>query len=831
MKQKLNYYFQKAKVLVALAVMAFSIQTNAQELFKLSGKVTDGTTPLSGASILIKGTSIGVSTDFEGNFTISLKKGTYIIVVSAISQPKEVSVNLNKNTFITIDMADSFVNLNEVLVSATRANAKTPVAFTNISKKEMEASNLGQDLPILLDQLPSVVTTTDAGAGVGYTGIRVRGSDATRVNVTINGIPYNDSESHGTYWVNMPDFSSSVEDIQLQRGVGTSTNGSGAFGASLNIKTQSAQQEAYAETSNSIGSYGTRKHNLSIGSGIRNNFYASARLSKISSDGYVDRSASDLSSYYTELGYITDKTSVKAIVFGGQEITQQAWYGTPKAVIEKDVNGIQTFLDHEGYSFSDEQIDNLLSNPGRTYNHYTYKNEVDNYKQTHYQLLFDQTINDFLNLNIAGNYTSGKGYFEQFKPFEEVGDYFPNNANADEEGSVIRRRWLDNDFYAFVYNLNYKKDNLNITLGGGYNKYDGDHFGELIWDSFPVEIDSEAQYYFSNGEKKEFNTYLKTEYDINENALAFVDLQYRTINYTSKGTSSDLLNIDVKKDYQFFNPKFGLSYTFNTKNSVYGSFSIANREPNRDDLIKNPVTPKSEQLQDFEFGYKLKTANSYFITNLYYMNYKNQLVLTGELDDVGDAIRQNVDKSYRVGMEIQAGYKFSNKFRIDANATLSENKIKQFEYIVYDSQYDPITWDDTAYNAISTTFEDTDISFSPSLIAGSTISYAATNKLTFGFISKYVGKQYLDNTSSNFKSMDAYFTNNFSASLKIHPSWVKEISLNLLVNNIFNEQYVSNGYTYSYYYRPTGSNDPAITELFYYPQATRNFLIGATLKF
>ena len=831
MKQNLNYFSKKAKVLVALVVMAFSFQTNAQELFKLSGKVTDGASPLPGTSILIKGTSTGVSTDSEGNFSFSLKKGNYTIVVSAISQPKEVSVNLNKNTFITIDMADSFVNLNEVLVSATRANEKTPVAFTNITKKEIESKNLGQDLPILLDQLPSVVTTSDSGAGVGYTGIRVRGSDASRVNVTINGIPYNDSESHGTYWVNMPDFSSSVEDIQLQRGVGTSTNGSGAFGASLNIKTQTAQQEAYAETSNSVGSYGTRKHNLNIGSGIRNNFYAAARLSKISSDGYVDRSASDLSSYYTELGYITDKTSLKAIVFGGQEITQQAWYGTPKAVIDKDVDGIQTFIDHEGYSFSDEQIANLLSNPGRTYNHYTYKNEVDNYKQTHYQLLFDHVINNYFNLNISGNYTSGKGYFEQFKPFEEVGDYFPNDVNADEEGAVIRRRWLDNDFYAFVYNLNYKKDDLNITLGGGYNKYDGDHFGELIWDSFPVEIDSEAQYYFSNGEKKEFNTYLKTEYEINPKTLAFIDLQYRGINYEANGLSSDLLTIDVKKEYNFFNPKLGLTYSFNNQNSVYGSFSIANREPNRDDLTKNPISPKHEQLQDFELGYKFKTSSAYVTANLYYMNYKNQLVLTGEIDDVGDPIRQNVDKSYRAGIELQTGYQFSQKLRVDVNATLSENKIKEFDYIVYDSQYDPITWEDTAYNAISTTYKDTDISFSPALIAGGTITYLPTEKVSLGFISKYVGKQYLDNTSSNLKSMDAYFVNNFNATLKINPTWIKEISLSLLVNNIFNAKYVSNGYTYSYYYRPTGSNNPAITELFYYPQATRNFLVGATLKF
>ncbi len=831
MKQFLKKTFKKVKNLVAFLIIVFSMNANAQELFKLSGKVTDGTNPLPGVSIVIKGTSKGVSTNFDGEFSIQLKKGTYILVVSAISQPKEVKVNLVKDTFLSIDMADSFVNLEEVLVSATRANEKTPVAFTNITKKEIESKNLGQDLPILLDQLPSVVTTSDSGAGVGYTGIRVRGSDASRVNVTINGIPYNDSESHGTYWVNMPDFSSSVEDIQLQRGVGTSTNGSGAFGASLNIKTQSASQEAYAVTSNAIGSYGTRKHNLSLGTGLRNNFYAAARLSSISSDGYIDRSASDLTSYYTELGYISEKTTIKGIVFGGQEITQQAWYGTPKAVVEKDAEGIQTFIDHEGYSFTEDQLENLLSNPGRTYNHYTYKNEVDNYKQTHYQLHLEHSLNNYLFVNISGNYTSGKGYFEQFKPFEEVGDYFPNNVNADEEGEVIRRRWLDNDFYAFVYSLNYKKDKLNVILGGGYNKYDGDHFGELIWDSFPIAIPSEEQYYFSNGEKTEFNTYLKTEYELNSKTLAFIDLQYRSISYKSDGLTSDLLPIDVNKEYNFFNPKFGLTYTFNNLNSIYGSFSIANREPNRDDLTKNPISPKSEQLQDFELGYKFKTSNTYVTANLYYMNYKDQLVLTGEIDDVGDPIRQNVAKSYRAGIELQAGYKFSQKLRIDANVTLSENKIKEFDYIVYDSQYDPVTWEDTAYNQVSTTFKDTDISFSPALIAGGTITYLPSKNVSLGFISKYVGKQYLDNTSSNLKSMDAYFVNNFNASLKLNPTWVKEVSINLLVNNIFNKRYVSNGYTYSYYYRPTGSTDPAITEIFYYPQATRNFLIGTTFKF
>lgn len=831
MKQNLKMKLKKVKFAVAFLTIAFSINANAQELFTLSGKVTDGSKPFPDVNIVVKENQKGTTTAIDGTFSLSLKKGTYTLLVSALSNPKEVKVILTEDTFILIDMVDSFMNLNEVLVSATRAKDKTPIAFTNITKKEIESKNLGQDLPILLDQLPSVVTTTDAGAGVGYTGIRVRGSDATRVNITINGIPYNDSESQGTYWVNMPDFASSIEDIQLQRGVGTSTNGSGAFGASLNIRTQNAAKEASAVTSHTIGSYGTRKHNLSIGSGIKNNFYATARLSKISSDGYIDRSASDLSSYYTELGYISDKTSIKAIVFGGHEITQQAWYGTPEAVINKDLDGIQTFINHEGYSFSEDQIANLLSNPGRTYNHYTYNNEVDNYKQTHYQIHLDHQINDFFALNISGNYTLGKGYFEQFKPFEEVGDYFPNNPNADEEGAVIRRRWLENDFYVLVYSLNYKKENLNVIFGGGYNNYDGDHFGEVIWDSFPVEIATETNYYFSKGQKDEFNTYLKTEYEINSNTLAFVDLQYRGVNYEATGLSSDLLTIDISKDYHFFNPKFGLTYTFNNHNSVYGSFSVANREPNRDDLTKNPVSPKSEQLHDFEFGYKFRNSDAYFTSNLYYMNYKDQLVLTGELDDVGDPIRQNVDKSYRAGIEVQTGYKFSTKLRIDANATFSENKIKEFNYILYDSQYDPITWADVSYNPIPITFKDTEISFSPAIIAGSTITYSPFKSLSLGLISKYVGKQYLDNTSSNLKSMDAYFTNNFNASLKLTPSWIKEISLNLLVSNIFDIEYISNGYTYSYYYRPVGSNDPAITEKFYYPQATRNFLVGATLKF
>lgn len=718
--------------------------------------------------------------------------------------------------------------LSEVLLSATRAKDKTPLAFSNIKKEELESLNLGQDLPILLDQLPSVVTTSDAGAGVGYTGIRVRGSDATRVNVTINGIPYNDAESQGTFWVNMPDFVSSVEDIQLQRGVGTSANGSGAFGASLNLKTLNPSQTGYASTTNAVGSYGTRKHNISFGSGLNNNFYAEGRLSKIKSDGYIDRASSDLSSYYTEAGFLNENTSIKAIVFGGKEITYQSWYGTPEAVVNNDREGIQAFIDRN-FS-SDAEAENLL-NSGRTYNFYTYDNQVDNYEQTHYQLHVSHRFNKNFSANLSGNFTRGKGFFEQFKDDEELGDYFPENPNAAEEGDVVRRRWLDNKFTAIVYSLNYKKNNLNLYLGGGFNSYNGDHFGELIWDSFATEVPIRSEYYFSLGEKRDFSTYIKGEYDINSNLFAFVDVQYRKVNYKSFGTSSDLLDIDVDKNYDFFNPKLGLTYKINNFNSVYGSFAVANREPNRDDLTKNPITPKAERLNDFEFGYRLKKPNYYATANVYYMDYKDQLVLTGDLDDVGDPIRQNVAESFRAGIELQAGYKFSNKLRVDANATFSKNEIKEFNYVVFDTQYDPNTFDTVSYEPVVTNLTNTDISFSPNVIAGGTLTYSPIKNLNLGFISKYVGKQFLDNTSSDSKSIDAYFVNNINASFKLQPKWIKEISFNLLVNNVFNSEYVSNGYTYSYFYRPENSNDAAVTENFYYPQAMRNFLLGMTLKF
>lgn len=718
------------------------------------------------------------------------------------------------------------IKLNEVLLNATRVNDKSPFPFTNVSKEKLESVNLGQDIPVLLDQLPSVVTTSDAGTGVGYTGIRVRGSDATRVNVTINGIPYNDAESQGTYFVDLPDFVSSLEDIQLQRGAGTSTNGSGAFGASLNLKTLNPSKRNYASLSNSVGSFGTRKHTLSMGSGIKKGFYAEARLSKIASDGYIDRAFSDLKSFYTELGFVSYSTSIKAIVFGGKEITYQSWYGTPEAVLNGDLSGIQAFI-NRNYS-SPAEAQNLL-NAGRTYNYYTYDNQVDNYEQNHFQLHFSHKLNRNLSVNLSGNFTPGKGYYEEYKTGTLLGNYFPSSSNASEQGDVIRRKWATSDFYAVVYSLNYQKEKWNLFLGGGYNRYDGYHFGEIIWSSFPTALPIRTKYYDNSVDKRDTNIYLKAEYTITSKWLAFGDMQFREVDYKTTGFNSDLKLLDVSEHYSFFNPKVGLTYLLNSKNTIYGSVAVANKEPNGDDLTKSSIKPIAEQLIDYELGYKHNNKKLVVAANLYFMNYNNQLVLTGALDDIGSPIRQNVAKSYRAGIELQAGYQFIKQLRWDVNTTLSQNKIKRYNDLIYDTQYDPNTFETVSYTPVSSTYKNTNISFSPEIITGSTLLFTPISNLSFGFVSKYVGKQYLDNTTTDSKSMGAYFIQNFNASFKWKPKFIKEIDCTFLVNNLFDKKYVSNGYTYSYYYRPQGSNDAAITENFYYPQAGINFLVGLKL--
>ncbi|MEQ6167953.1 TonB-dependent receptor [Ekhidna sp. MALMAid0563] len=714
--------------------------------------------------------------------------------------------------------------LDDVIVYATRANENTPTTYSEISKKEIENVNLGQDLPILLNLSPSLVTTSDAGAGVGYTGLRIRGSDATRINVTINGIPVNDSESHGVFWVNMPDFASSVDNIQIQRGVGTSTNGAAAFGATVNLQTNVPSREAYAEVNNSFGSFNTRKHTLMYNTGLLNDKWSfESRLSKIASDGYIDRAESDLQSYFLSGGYYGDKTILKALVFGGKEVTYQSWWGTPQAVLENDRDGIEEVISNNGYT--SEQAENIRTS-GRTFNYYLYENEVDNYKQDHYQLHLSHQLNDALSVNIAGHYTYGRGYFEQYRNDDDFSDYNLNDVIIGNDTitstDLIRRRWLDNDFYGTTFSFNYLKDDLDITLGGAWNKYDGDHFGEIIWAQYASNSDIRERYYDNVGLKTDFNVYLKTNYQLNDLNL-FADLQVRKIDYETVGIDSDLRAINTGDDYTFFNPKVGATYTLNESSNVYASFAIGNREPVRNDFVDAPggVTPKHETLRNLEIGYRKFGQDFSFQANYYLMDYENQLVLTGELNDVGSSIRQNVPDSYRMGIELVGAYQFTDQLRWDANLTLSRNKIENFTEVLYN--YGP-AWDE--FNVEETQYKDTDIAFSPNVIGGSQLTYTPFDGFEAALRSKYVGKQFLDNTSNDQRSIDPYFINDLRLSYNFSVSSIENVNISLLVNNILDVEYSSNGYTFGY-----AAGSFVVRENYLYPQAGRNFLAALNIRF
>lgn len=794
MKQYLKLKLKKVKLAVAFLTIAFSINANAQELFTLSGKVTDGSKPFPDVNIVVKETNKGTTTNIDGNFSLTLKTGTYTLLVSALSNPKEVKVVLTEDSFISIDMADRFMNLEEVIVSAVRVKATSPVTHSNISKEDLEKRNLGQDIPVLLNYLPSVVTTSDAGAGVGYTGIRVRGSDATRVNITINGIPYNDAESQGTYWVNMPDFASSTESMQLQRGVGTSTNGSGAFGASLNLLTDAISENAYGEISNSFGSYNTKKHTVKFSTGkINDHIEFAGRFSKIDSDGYIDRAWSDLKSYFLQASYVDDNTLIKALTFGGHEKTYQAWYGVTK-----------------------EEMETL----GRTYNPYSYENEIDNYKQDHYQLHWNEKLSQNWSTNIGLNYTKGSGYFEQFKTDEDFANYLlaPITIGGEtiDQTDLIRRRWLDNDFYVVNANATYKNEGIEFIFGTSYSNYIGNHFGEIIWAEFASNSEIRTHYYDANTKKNDANIFGKLTYNLSDSWTLFTDLQGRFVKFDTNGLTSDRIPINVDEIYSFFNPKAGLTFEANTNNSFYLSYAKANREPNRSDFENGIYT--SEKLNDFELGWRIKNETIKVNSNIYYMFYKDQLVLTGAIDDTGAPIRATSGKSYRLGLEIDAQVKLNDKFSVQPNMAISSNKNVDFL---------------TSWNGDLVDLGNTDIAFSPNLIIGNAFVFQPNNKMQFSLLSKYVGEQYMGNVDNANSKLESYFVNDFNVSYEITPKKiVKSIVLNALVNNLFNVEYISNGYYYTY--DDTWSVPGQTVTLDgagYYPQATRNFLVGATLKF
>ncbi len=683
--------------------------------------------------------------------------------------------------------------LDEVLVSGVRAGKKNPVTFTNLSKEEIAPRNLGQDIPILLNYLPSVVTTTDAGNGVGYTYMRVRGADGSRINVTLNGIPFNDSESQGSYFVDLPDFASSLESVQLQRGVGTSTNGAGAFGASLNMQTKSFQEKAYAEIANSGGSFGTRKHTLAFGTGLHGNVEMNARISQIASDGYIDRASTNMFGYFFNANYITNSTQIKAIVFGGKEKTYQAWNGLEDPnLLENDrtFNSAGMYFDQNG----DVKF---------------YDNETDNYAQHHFQLHWSEKLTPKWTSNVALHYTAGKGYYEQYKDDATLADYNLPDAGGNAVADLVTQKWLDNDFFGTTFSLNYKNDKTDILFGGAANRYIGKHFGTVISTQFYTPESN--RFYDNYGNKDDVNFYMKISKTFGKINL-FSDWQYRMVFYQA---TSDAFG-KVNDTFRFFNPKVGANYQLNSQNTIYVYAGIANKEPRRDDYENGSVKP--ERLYDYELGWKYNAKKISINANGFYMHYKDQLVLTGALNDVGSPIFTNSGDSYRFGIEIESVIKTIDKLTFRPNLTLSQNKNVDFYF---------------QRDGVLQNLGNTNIAYSPDIVFGNATTYAPIKSFNITLLNKFVGKQFMGNIDSQTSVLKAYNVHD----LNVTYLWninkgIKSILFSGLVNNLFDAQYQSNGYFYTY--DDDFSTPGVITTIEgtgFYPQAGINFLAGATIKF
>jgi len=795
--------------------------------YSISGTIKSETgESLPGVTVRIADSFLGTYTDKNGDYILSgLKPGAYALVFSHIGYatlPHSVNI-IGEDATVSLFLTKDNHVYKEVLVTAISANRKTPTTFTNLKNRQIIKANYGQDMPYLFDNTPSTVVTSDGGAGVGYTGIRIRGVDPTRTNVTINGIPLNDSESHGVYWVNMPDFASSTDQVQIQRGVGTSSNGAAAFGATINIKTNKVNRKPYAVVDNMYGSFATLRNTIKAGTGlIDDKFTVDFRVSNIQSKGYIHRASSNLKSFYVSGAWLGKKTVLRTNVFLGREKTYQAWYGTPESVMNGNQDSIIAYADRN-WIFGEDR-DNLL-NSGRTYNYYTYENEVDNYGQDHYQLHFMHSFNSNLNLSIAGHYTRGKGYYEQFKANEDFSTYgfdpivFTNDTVTTTD--LIRRRWLDNHFYGGVFALDYdNKNGLELTFGGSANAYQGGHYGEVVWSEFASQSAIRDRYYDNDGYKVEMMSYLKGTYDIGKLTM-YADVQYRHLDYEFVGLDEEagvVQSIDDKVSYDFVNPKIGLMYDFNDRHNVYASFAMANREPVRSDFIETTSTsrPNHEQLQDIELGYRLWMKKVFFNATYYFMNYKDQLILTGQINDVGAYTRTNVSKSYRSGLELDGGVLITKKISMTANLTLSQNKIPNF--IEYVDDYDN-------GGQLEYIHSNSDLAFSPNIISAIGLSVEPIKDLFFTITSKYVGQQFLDNTSNDNRKIDAYFKTNLRADYTIRNKVFKEINLGFAVNNLFNKLYANNGYTWGYF-----AGGQEIHENFYYPQAGINFMTRLTLK-
>jgi iron complex outermembrane receptor protein len=791
------------------AITALLLPVLAMAQFPLSGKVTDQQTgaTLPGATISIEN-DLNIITNAQGAYLFkNLKSGSYTIKVSYIGyKSRQKTVELSASTTADFSLASGTTLTEEVTVNGTRASSKSPTAFTNLSKKDIEKNNSGRGFEYLLEQTPSTVVTSNAGAGVGYTSIRIRGSDPTRINVTLNGIPINDAEDQGVYFVDLPDIASSVDNIQVQRGVGTSTNGAGAFGASINIQTTTRRDSAYAELLNSAGSYGTIKNSINLGTGLLNgHFTVDGRLSRMNSDGYIERSASTLKSYFLSGAYYGKSSVLRLNVFSGYEQTHQAWDGVPE----------------DSVKFGNRRYNELgYINSNGTY----YKNQTDNYVQNYYQLLYDQQLSTKLSFSGALHYTKGSGYYEEFKNDQTLTNYgitpVTVGGTTITNTDLVRRLWLDNDFYGLTYNFNYLASNkLDLKLGGAYNEYKGRHYDNIEWTQQSTNILPDYEYSRNNAKKTDFNIFGRAEFHPADGVLLYGDVQYRHIYYSFLGFDRNLNNVQQAAQLNFFNPKAGITIDVNDNSNVYASVAVGNHEPNRNDFTNSSPQsrPKAEHLTDFEAGYRLNTPDFGAGINGFYMLYKNQLVLTGSLNDVGEAIRTNIDNSYRAGIEANARVRIAQPLTWLINATVSANKVKNFKQYLYNYDTDQLEL---------TQYAKTDIAYSPNFTGASTISYQPLKNTEIAFISKYVGRQYLDNTSTKSRSLEGYFINDVRLNYNFSFKGVKNVGLGLLVNNVFSKKYQSDGATY-----PDIEGGQTVNYNYFFTQAPINFLASLNVKF
>lgn len=693
--------------------------------------------------------------------------------------------------------ADS-TGLEPVEVRAIRASAMAPFAKTNLTKKDIQKQNLGQDLPFLLNQTPSVVVNSDAGNGVGYTGIRIRGTDATRINVTINGIPFNDPESSGAFFVNLPDLLSSVSSIQIQRGVGTSTNGAASFGGTINLSTHEVNQQPYFESNNSFGSFNTLKNTIRVGSGLLGGrFTTDLRLSQLKSDGYVDRAKTDLRSYYFSTAYLADRTTIRFTTFSGKEKTYQAWNGVSESMLKtaRRYNSAGT------------------DRPGTPYD-----NETDNYLQNHYQLSLTQKLAPALTFNTGLFYIKGKGYYEQYKANQRYSRYGLSNPvygnTTVTRTDLIRQLWLDNDFFGNVFSFLYAGKNTEATLGGAVSKYLGNHFGEIIWAKAGLPRNN-LRWYDNDATKNDANVYAKVQQALLPHLHGFADLQVRRVRHQITGFR-DNPALQVNEVYTFFNPKAGLTYRRGNW-TAFASYAIGNKEPNRDDFeaSENEV-PQPERLHDLEAGFEQQGRNASFGATVYYMRYKNQLVLTGKINDVGAYTRTNIANSYRLGLELQGGAALTNWLRASGNVTLSRNRVKDFREFIDD--YDNGGQESKVY-------AESDISFSPAVTGAATLSITPLRRLTIDLLSKYVSKQYLDNTGNENRKLDPFFTEDIRLTYSLQKGALKNADLVFLIANAFNKKYEPNGYTFSYI-----ANAQLITENYFFPMAGTTWTVGLNIR-